>query len=126
MILFYRESMEMLRAAGAGDGALVVNMASITGKIGTPGLSVYSATKHGMVGFTQAMNGELRDAGIKSCVLCPAFVDTPLTDYLKDEIAPEEMIRVEDVAEGVRYLLKLSRYCVIPELVFARVADSIA
>ena len=87
MILFYRESMEMLRAAGAGDGALVVNMASITGKIGTPGLSVYSATKHGMVGFTQAMNGELRDAGIKSCVLCPAFVDTPLTDYLKDEIA---------------------------------------
>ena len=59
-------------------------------------------------------------------MLCPAFVDTPLTDYLKDEIAPEEMIRVEDVAEGVRYLLKLSRYCVIPELVFARVADSIA
>jgi NAD(P)-dependent dehydrogenase (short-subunit alcohol dehydrogenase family) len=125
MILFYRESMELLRAAGSDGGALVVNTSSITGKIGTGGLGVYSATKHGMVGFTQAMNQELRTTGIKSCVLCPAFVDTPLTDYVKDAVAAEDMIRVEDVAEGVRYLLKLSAHCVIPELVFMRPADSV-
>jgi NAD(P)-dependent dehydrogenase (short-subunit alcohol dehydrogenase family) len=125
MILFYREAMPMLRSAGAEAGALVVNTSSITGKVGTAWLSVYSATKHGMVGFTEAMNQELRDTGIKSCVLCPAYVDTDLSNYAKNEVAADEMIRVEDVAESVRYLLRLSSHCVIPELVFTRPADSV-
>jgi NAD(P)-dependent dehydrogenase (short-subunit alcohol dehydrogenase family) len=117
-ILFYRESEPMLRAAGAAHGeALVVNTSSITGKIGEPGLGVYSATKHGLVGFTQAMQQELGPAGVKSCVLCPAFVDTALSDYVKGEVAPETMIRSEDVAESVRSLLRLSSACVVPEVV---------
>jgi NAD(P)-dependent dehydrogenase (short-subunit alcohol dehydrogenase family) len=117
-ILFYREAEQMLRAAGAEHGeALVVNTASITGKIGEPGLGVYSATKHGLVGFTQAMQLELGPAGIKSCVLCPAFVDTALSDYVKGSVAPETMIRSEDVAESVRALLRLSSAAVIPEIV---------
>ncbi|HEY2053519.1 MAG TPA: SDR family oxidoreductase [Solirubrobacterales bacterium] len=117
-ILFYREAEDMLRAAGAAHGeALVVNTSSITGKIGEPGLGVYSATKHGLVGFTQAMQRELGPAGIKSCVLCPAFVDTALSDYVKESVAPETMIRSEDVAETVRSLLRLSSACVIPEVV---------
>jgi NAD(P)-dependent dehydrogenase (short-subunit alcohol dehydrogenase family) len=126
MVLFYRESVDLLAAAKDDGGALVVNTSSITGKAGTEHLGVYSATKHGMVGFTQAMNRELRDRSIKSCVLCPAYVDTALSDYIKDEIPAEEMIRVEDVAEGVRYLLKLSRHCIVPELIFMRPSDSIA
>jgi NAD(P)-dependent dehydrogenase (short-subunit alcohol dehydrogenase family) len=124
MILFYREAMPMLRAAGRDGGALVVNTSSITGKIGTAGLSVYSATKHGMVGFTEAMNQELRDAGIKSCVLCPAYVDTALSDYVKDSVGAENMIRVEDIGESVRFLLRLSPHCIVPELIFRRPADS--
>ena len=124
MILFYREAMPMLRAAGLEGGALVVNTSSITGKIGTAGLSVYSATKHGMVGFTEAMNQELRDARIKSCVLCPAYVDTALSDYVKDSVGAENMIRVEDIAESVRFLLRLSPHCIVPELIFRRPADS--
>jgi NAD(P)-dependent dehydrogenase (short-subunit alcohol dehydrogenase family) len=124
MILFYREAMPMLRAAGLDGGALVVNTSSITGKIGTAGLSVYSATKHGMVGFTEAMNQELRDARIKSCVLCPAYVDTALSDYVKDSVGAENMIRVEDIGESVRFLLRLSPHCIVPELIFRRPADS--
>jgi len=124
MILFYREAMPMLRAAGAEGGALVVNTSSITGKVGTGGLGVYSATKHGMVGFTEAMNQELRDANIKSCVLCPAYVDTPLSDYVKDTVPAEAMIRVEDIAESVRFLLRLSPHCIVPELIFRRPADT--
>ena len=124
MILIYREAMPMLRAAGADGGALVVNTSSITGKVGTAGLSVYSATKHGMVGFTEAMNEELRDANIKSCVLCPAYVDTALSDYIKDTVPAEAMIRVEDIAESVRFLLRLSPHCIVPELIFRRPADT--
>jgi len=124
MILFYREAMPMLRAAGRDGGALVVNTSSITGKVGTAGLSVYSATKHGMVGFTEAMNQELRDAAIKSCVLCPAYVDTALSDYAKDRVGAENMIRVEDIGESVRFLLRLSPHCIVPEMIFRRPADS--
>jgi NAD(P)-dependent dehydrogenase (short-subunit alcohol dehydrogenase family) len=122
MILFYRDTLPMLRADGGG---LVINTSSITGKRGTGWLAVYSATKHGMVGFTQAMNEELRDAGVKSCALCPGYVDTELAEYVHDRIPPEEMIRVEDVAESVRYLLKLSPHCVIPEFVFERPGERV-
>ena len=121
IVLFYRECDPLLRAAGAEHGnALVVNTSSIAGKSGQAWLSVYSATKHGVIGFTQAMNKELNGAGIKSCALAPGFVDTAMTDFVKDSVSSEDMIRPEDVAEGVRFLLSLSPNCVIPEIVFQR------
>ena len=119
VILFYRECHEMLAAAGAEHrGALVVNMASIAGKSGQPWLSVYGATKAAIVNFSQAMNKELAHAGIKSTALCPAFVDTAMTDFMKDRLAPEDMIQVADVVESVRFLLRLTPGCVVPEIVF--------
>jgi short-subunit dehydrogenase len=120
-MLFYREALELLKAAGAEHrNALVVNTASISGKRGEAWLSVYSATKHGLVGFTEAMNKELSGDGIKSTALCPAFVDTPMTDFIKQHVPAETMIRAEDVAEAVRMLLRLSPGCVIPEVLFER------
>jgi NAD(P)-dependent dehydrogenase (short-subunit alcohol dehydrogenase family) len=116
--IVYRECLDLLTSAGAGDGALVVNTASVAGKHGEPWLSVYSATKAGVIAFTQAMNAELGGRGIKSTALCPAFVDTPMTDFIKDRLPPEEMIQVADIVESVRFLLRLSRGCVVPEIVF--------
>ena len=84
-VLFYRECADLLRAAGAEHrNALVVNTASVAGKSGQAWLSVYAATKFGVVGFTQAMNKELGAEGIKSCALCPGFVDTAMTDFVKE------------------------------------------
>ena len=60
IFLFYRESMPMLRkSAEEHKGTLVVNTASISGIRGEGLLGIYSATKAGVVGFTQAMNKEL-------------------------------------------------------------------
>jgi NAD(P)-dependent dehydrogenase (short-subunit alcohol dehydrogenase family) len=126
IVLFYRESLEMLRAAAAEHkNALVVNTSSISGKRAEGWLSVYSATKHGVVGWTEAMNKELGPSGIKSTALCPAFVDTPMTDFVKEHVAAEEMIRPEDIAESVRYLLKTSPACVVPEIMFLRPGDAL-
>jgi NAD(P)-dependent dehydrogenase (short-subunit alcohol dehydrogenase family) len=126
IVLFYRESLEMLRAAAAEHkNALVVNTSSISGKRAEGWLAVYSATKHGVVGWTEAMNKELGPSGIKSTALCPAFVDTPMTDFVKEHVAAEEMIRPEDIAESVRYLLKTSPACVVPEIMFIRPGDSL-
>ena len=61
--LMYRETLDMLKAAGAEHGnALAINTASIAGKQGEAWLSIYSATKFGVVGFTQSMNRELNGA----------------------------------------------------------------
>jgi NAD(P)-dependent dehydrogenase (short-subunit alcohol dehydrogenase family) len=121
VILFYRDALDLLRVAAAEHrNALVVNMASIAGKRGVAGLGIYSAAKHGVVGFTEAMNSELSGEGIKSCVLCPGFVDTELADYTQNPVPAEQMIRPRDVAESVRALLRLSPHCVVPEILMTR------
>jgi NAD(P)-dependent dehydrogenase (short-subunit alcohol dehydrogenase family) len=125
IVLFYRECVDLLRAAGAEhQKALVVNMSSIAGKSGQPWLSVYSATKAAVVGFTESMHKELAGEGIKSTALCPAFVDTPMTDFVKGEVPRDEMILPSDIAEAVRLLLRVSPACVIPEIQFIRPTDT--
>jgi NAD(P)-dependent dehydrogenase (short-subunit alcohol dehydrogenase family) len=126
IILFYRESAEMLRAAGAEHrNALVVNTASIAGKHGQAWLSVYSATKFAVVGFTQSMNRELATEGIKSTALCPGFVDTAMTDFVKGQVDAEAMIRPEDIAIAVKALLDMSPACIVPEIQFVRPGDEL-
>jgi NAD(P)-dependent dehydrogenase (short-subunit alcohol dehydrogenase family) len=126
IVLFYRECLPMLQAAGAEHhNALVVNTSSISGKRAEAWLSVYSASKHGVVGWTEAMNKELGQQGIKSTALCPAFVDTPMTDFVKEQVKAEEMIRPQDIAESVRFLLRVSPACVVPEMMFVRPGDAL-
>jgi NAD(P)-dependent dehydrogenase (short-subunit alcohol dehydrogenase family) len=127
IVLFYREAIELLRATvKEAGGAQVVNTSSISGKRGQAWLSVYSATKAGVVGWTEAMNKELAPEGIKSCALCPAFVDTPMTDFAKaNGVEAEAMIRPQDIAESVRLLLKVSPACLIPEIIFERPGDAL-
>lgn len=126
IVLFYREALSMLQAAGAEhSNALVVNTSSISGKRAEAWLSVYSATKHGVVGWTEAMNKELGTQGIKSLALCPAFVDTPMTDFVKGQVKAEEMIRPQDIAESVRFMLRVSPACVVPEIMFVRPGDAL-
>ncbi|HEY7960455.1 MAG TPA: SDR family oxidoreductase [Solirubrobacteraceae bacterium] len=126
IVLFYRECLPLLAAAGAEHAnALVVNTSSISGKRSEAWLSVYSATKHGVVGWTEAMNKELGAQGIKSTALCPAFVDTPMTDFVKEQVKAQEMIRPQDIAEAVRFMLKVSPACVVPEMMFVRPGDAL-
>ncbi len=122
VILFYRECADLLRADG---GALVVNLASIAGKSGEAWLSVYSATKAAVIGWTQAMNKELVSEGVRSVALCPGFVDTPMTEFIREQVPPEEMIRPQDIAEAVRFLLRTSSRCVVPEIVFQRPGEAL-
>ena len=121
IILFYRECAELLRAAGAEHrNALVVNLASIAGKSPQPWLSVYSATKSAVAAYTVSMNKELAKHGVKSVAFAPGFVDTDMTDYVKTKVPAEEMLRPSDIAEGLRFVLRVSPMCLVPEIVFQR------
>jgi len=126
IVIFYRECLDLLKAAaGEHANALVVNTASIAGKHGVGGNAVYAATKHGVVGWSASMNSELSHLGIKSTALCPGWVDTPMSDFIKEHVKPEQMIRPDDIAEAVRYLLKVSPACIVPEMMFVRPGDSL-
>jgi NAD(P)-dependent dehydrogenase (short-subunit alcohol dehydrogenase family) len=121
IILFYRECADMLRAAGAEHrSALVVNLASLAAKSPQAWLSVYSATKAAVAAYTVSMNKEFAKYGVKSVALAPGFVDTDMTDYVKGKVPPEEMLRPSDIAEGLRFLLRVSPMCLVPEIVFQR------
>lgn len=126
MVLFYRESIELLReAAGRNGSAQVINVASLAGKSGQPWLSVYGATKAAVISYTQAMIKELSEEGIKSVALCPGFVDTDMAEFVKDELGgSEKMIKTDDIAESIRFLLQLSPACVVPEIVFQRPGEA--
>jgi NAD(P)-dependent dehydrogenase (short-subunit alcohol dehydrogenase family) len=121
VVIGTREGLPMLRAAGAEHRkALIVNMASIAGKAGQGWLSIYSATKAGVIGFSQATQKEVANQGIQVTALCPGFVDTPMTDFVREHVGTENMIRPEDIAESVRFLLRTSPTCMVPEIVFGR------
>jgi NAD(P)-dependent dehydrogenase (short-subunit alcohol dehydrogenase family) len=124
LIMATREGLPMLREAGAEHRkALIVNLASVAGKAGQAWLSVYSATKAGVVGFSQATQRENDGQGIQVTAFCPAFVDTPMTEFVKGQVAAEDMITPEDIAEAVRFLLRTSPACLVPEIVFLRPGD---
>ena len=123
--LLAREAIPMLKEAGAEHGkALMVNTASYAGKRGQGWLAAYSATKFGVVGLSQALHKELSNDGIQVTALCPGFVATPMTDWIEGQIPKDKMIQPEDIAEAVRFLLRTSRNCVVPELQFVRPGDS--
>jgi NAD(P)-dependent dehydrogenase (short-subunit alcohol dehydrogenase family) len=121
IVLFYRECAELLRTAGSEHrNALVVNLASIAGKSPQPWLSVYSATKAAVAAYTVSMNKEFAKHGVKSVAFAPGFVDTDMTDYVKGKVPAEEMLRPRDIAEALRFLLRVSPMCLVPEVVFQR------
>jgi NAD(P)-dependent dehydrogenase (short-subunit alcohol dehydrogenase family) len=122
--LMLREAIPALKEAGGEHGkALVMNTASIAGKFGQPWLSAYSATKHAVVGLSQAAHGELSQEGVQVTAFCPGLVDTNMTDWARESVKQEAMIRPEDIAEAVRFLLKTSGNCFVPEIQFIRAGD---
>lgn len=126
MVLLSRECMPLLKEAGAEHAkALIVNTASIAGKYPQGFLGIYSATKHAVVGFSGALHKEHQNDGIQVTALCPGFVDTAMTDFVKGQIAAEDMIRPEDIGAAVSLLLHTSPFCIIPEIQFLRRGDSV-
>jgi NAD(P)-dependent dehydrogenase (short-subunit alcohol dehydrogenase family) len=100
--LMTKLALPMLRTARG----LIVNLASIAGKDGNPGLAAYGATNAAVISLTQSINAELEQHGVRALAICPGFVDTPMASI---STAPrEQMIRPADIAEVVRLALRLS------------------
>ena len=117
-LVITREALPLLRES---KGQIMM-LASIAGTIPTPGLAVYGATKAAVISITNSLNREEAESGVRATAICPAFVATRMTDWTG--LPAEEMIQVEDVAELVRTVLKLSPRARVPQLVIERVGDA--
>jgi NAD(P)-dependent dehydrogenase (short-subunit alcohol dehydrogenase family) len=102
---------ELPRMLAAGGGA-IVNTASLAGLIGLPQGGAYSASKHGVVGITKTAAVEYAQRGIRVNAVCPAAIETRMTDVLPDElrahaVAPQAIKRFgrpDEVAAAVVWL----------------------
>jgi 3-oxoacyl-[acyl-carrier protein] reductase len=97
----------------ADGGGRVVNVASIVGFTGYRGLSVYSATKASLIGFTRSLAREVGSRRVTVNAVAPGFLDTEMTQSMDEEhrarvirrSALQRLPSIEDVAGSVEFLL---------------------
>lgn len=99
-------AIERLRPRGSGH---IVNIASQAGKTPLPGIATYSATKHAVVGLSEAALAELQDTGVEVSCVMPTLVNTELTSG----VAKRKLIKpveAEDVANEIVDALETGRF----------------
>lgn len=105
VIVGCRLALERMLPRGRGH---IVNVASSAGKVGLPGAVTYSATKHGVVGLSEALRSELRDSGIEISCVMPATVATELAAGVRPRGIPP--VEPERVAKAIRRTLERPRF----------------
>jgi 3-oxoacyl-[acyl-carrier protein] reductase len=103
----------VVRGMMADGGGRIVNITSIVASTGYSGLSVYSATKASLIGFTRSLAREVGKMNVTVNAVAPGFVDTDMTQGLTDEhrdqivrrSALRRLVDVADVASAIEFLL---------------------
>ncbi len=106
--------------AQAHGSSKVIAVASITGVYPEPQLSAYGATKAALISLCETFNLEESLNGVSATTIAPGYVDTDMSDWLKDKIPGDEMITVDDVATMAHAATQLSRFAVLPNVILTR------
>ena len=117
----------LLKAADDGPRRVadIVNISSIAGRVAWNGYGVYNLTKFGVNGFTEALRQEVTQRHVRVGVVEPGGVDTELGAHNNDEIRSQvigpfyeqtEVLKSEDIADGVAYMVTRPRHASISEL----------
>ena len=108
----FRLSRAVLRGMMQRRWGRIVNITSIVGITGNAGQANYAASKAGLIGMAKSMAQEVASRGITVNCVAPGFIETAMTDVLKDDVKTNllnavpagRLGSVEDVANGVLYL----------------------
>jgi NADP-dependent 3-hydroxy acid dehydrogenase YdfG len=116
VIVGTREAMRRMVPRGSGQ---IVNVASVAGRTGFAHLATYSATKHGVVGLSEAVRAELRGTGVEVSVVMPSLVNTELASGVP-AARGVKTIEPEEVAAAVVAALQVPRFDVFVPKVTGR------
>ena len=105
-----------------GPGGHLVVMSSIAGRSGFPEWSAYSAAKFGVLGFSEAIRGELRPGGIRVTAVIPGAVDTGLWGDVPGEWNRANMLQPDDVARAVLNAVDQPAHVSVDEVVVGHLA----
>ena len=113
---------KMLPHLKRSQSATIINICSVVAHAGYPLQSVYTASKHAMLGFTKSLAREYYKAGIRVHAISPGGVYTDMVKVSRPDLTPEGMIMPEDIAELVAFFLENRGNAVVDEIVVHRVA----
>ena len=100
--------------------AAIVNIASIVSHAGYPLQSIYSASKHALLGLTKSVAAEYYQQGIRVHAIAPGGVYTDMVKVSRPDLKPDGMIMPEDIAEIVHFMLANRTNAVIDEILVHR------
>ena len=115
-------ALPFMRAQGSGD---IVNISSVAGRFARAGNAVYAATKFAVGAFSEGLRNEVTEGGIRVTLIEPGFVDTELQSHNKGEVLETleqmrehlgEVLRAQDVANGILYVVSQPPHVSINEL----------
>ena len=108
----FRMTREVLNAGGmrTRDWGRIINIASTAGKQGVVLGAPYSASKHGVVGFTKALGNELAPTGITVNAVCPGYVETPMAQRVRQGYAAAWSTSEDDILHRFQLKIPLGRY----------------
>nr|BAJ07854.1 putative ketoreductase [Streptomyces sp. 2238-SVT4] len=108
----FRVTREVLNTGGmrGRDRGRIINIASTAGKQGVVLGAPYSASKHGVVGFTKALGNELAPTGITVNAVCPGYVETPMAQRVRQGYADAYHTTEDAILEKFQAKIPLGRY----------------
>ena len=98
----------------------IINISSVVGIKGYANQSAYAASKHAVMGITKSLAAEAQPNGIRVSVILPGAVDTDLIDALRPDLDKSALMKPEDVADAVVFLLSLSESAAVDEICIRR------
>lgn len=105
----------------ASDYATVINIASVTAHKGYPLQSVYSASKHALIGLSKSLANEVYQDGVRVHVISPGGVFTDMVRIARPDLSDEGMILPEDIAEIAAFFLEHRGNAVVDEIQVHRI-----
>jgi NAD(P)-dependent dehydrogenase (short-subunit alcohol dehydrogenase family) len=117
LYLFCQKALQVMIPARSG---YIVNIASVAGFRVYAGQGAYAASKHAVMGITKGLAVEGQPHGIRVSAVLPGAVDTALMTSMRPDLDKSQLMRPEDVADAVLYLLSLSETCAVDEIYIRR------
>jgi 3-oxoacyl-[acyl-carrier protein] reductase len=115
-----QQALKIMIPAGSG---YIINISSVVGIKGYPYQAAYSASKHGVAGLTKAIAAEVQEHGIRVSMILPGGVDTALVGNTRPDLDKSILLKPEDIANTVLYLLSLPERAMVDQIYIRRSAS---